>query len=102
MKKSRPTCDQCLYHEHCYDLLDASDCAAYKDKDRFVEFKFKLGDYFACTYDELDTTVYQCIGLQVEHDGSHTVIGVPLNDNGSWYFQEQYCHNINSMEAMNQ
>ena len=45
MKKIRPTCDQCLYHEHCYDLLDASDCAAYKDKDKFVELPCQIGDY---------------------------------------------------------
>lgn len=30
MKKIRPTCDQCLYHEHCYDLLDASECRDFK------------------------------------------------------------------------
>lgn len=46
MKKIRPTCDQCLYHEHCYDLLDATDCAAYKDKDRFVELPCQIGDYY--------------------------------------------------------
>ena len=46
MKKIRPTCDQCLYHEHCYDLLDASDCAAYKDKDKFVELPCQIGDYY--------------------------------------------------------
>lgn len=46
MKKIRPTCDQCLYHEHCYDLLDASDCAVYKDKDRFVELPCQIVDYY--------------------------------------------------------
>lgn len=30
-KKIRPTCDQCLYNKHCYDLLDASDCADYTE-----------------------------------------------------------------------
>lgn len=45
-KKIRPTCDTCLYNRHCYDLLDASDCAAYKDKDRFVELPCQIGDYY--------------------------------------------------------
>lgn len=31
MKKVRPTCDQCLYNKHCYDLLDASDCADFTE-----------------------------------------------------------------------
>lgn len=46
MKKIRPTCDQCLYHEHCYDLLDATDCSTYKDRLSFVAIPCRMGDYF--------------------------------------------------------
>lgn len=78
MKKIRPTCDQCLYHEHCYDLLDASDCADYKDKDRFIELPRRIGDYYFTAWNEL----YKVKGLTLVATGDWYIHGASVIDGG--------------------
>lgn len=74
MKKIRPTCDQCLYHEHCYDLLDATDCAAFKDKDKFVELPCQIGDYFVELKND-NSHLYKVDSIHIDYEEDWTVIG---------------------------
>lgn len=75
MKKIRPTCDQCLYHEHCYDLLDATDCADYRDRLSFVEIPCRMGDYFT-VWNEL----YEVKGLTLVETGEWYINGMSVID----------------------
>lgn len=75
MKKIRPTCDQCLHHEHCYDLLDATDCAAYKDNLSFVEIPCRMGDYFTVCNE-----LYEVKGLTLVETGEWYINGMSVID----------------------
>ena len=75
--KIRPTCDQCLYNAHCYDHLDASVCADFKDARFFVEVPVKMGDYFRC-FD--DNRIYRAIGWHYDNLHQPEVIGEIVTD----------------------